>query len=408
MLSLIVAGDSIYLLPYMRKSFQTSMQEVFDVTFTQLGVMNAMFGVLAITAYFAGGWLSDRVATRRLLAGSLFATGLGGYYMATIPGFPMLLALHAFWGVTSILTFWAALIKAARLWGGADDQGKTFGILDGGRGLVGAIMLSLAAWVFSRFALVGEGLIAVILLYSTASIVAGFLVLAFIPADPARTADECATVYKASPGHLQLVIRMPAIWLQALIILLAYWLYVGTFEFATFGERAFEKDKVFGAQLSAFREWLRPISAIAAGFIADRIRPTRAVGFSFMVATAGYAALAVLPGKADWLWLLWIQIAAVAIAVFALRGIYFALLEESRVPLAVTGTAVGLISTIGYTPDIFAYPLAGWFVDTFGAASGYRHYFTILAVAGAVGLFATLVLASCNRGLQRRARKSED
>lgn len=403
MLSLIVAGDSIYLLPYMRKSFQTSMQEVFDVTFTQLGIMNAMFGALAITAYIAGGWLSDRVSTRRLLTVSLFATGLGGYYMATIPSFPMLVALHAFWGITSILTFWAALIKAARLWGGTDEQGRTFGILDGGRGLVGAIMLSLAAWVFSRFATTGEGLIAVIIVYATASIVAGVLVLAFVPEDPARTAEERATVYKPSAGQLRLVVRMPAIWLQALIILIAYWLYVGTFEFATFGERAFDQDKVFGAQLGAFREWLRPASAIAAGFVADRIRPSRAIGLSFLVAAAGYAALAALPGESAWLWMLWIQIAAVAIAVFALRGIYFALLEESRVPLAVTGTAVGLISTIGYTPDIFAYPLAGWFVDTFGAAPGYRHYFTILAVSAVVGLLATAVLAAHNRALRRQA-----
>ena len=76
MASLILAGDSIYLLVYMRQSYQTSMQEVFDITFTQLGVMNSMFGLLAITAYFAGGWLSDRVATRSLLVFSLFATGL--------------------------------------------------------------------------------------------------------------------------------------------------------------------------------------------------------------------------------------------------------------------------------------------------------------------------------------------
>jgi len=42
-ISLILAGDSICLLPCMRKSFQTSMQGVFDVSFTQRGVLNAMF-----------------------------------------------------------------------------------------------------------------------------------------------------------------------------------------------------------------------------------------------------------------------------------------------------------------------------------------------------------------------------
>ncbi|MDZ7825364.1 MAG: MFS transporter [Gammaproteobacteria bacterium] len=396
MASLVLAGDSIYLLPYMRKSFQTSMQEVFDVTFTQLGVMNAMFGALAFGAYFAGGWLSDRFATRTLLAVSLFATALGGFYMATIPSYPMLLALHAFWGVTSILTFWAALIKAARLWGGSEDQGKTFGILDGGRGLVGAIMLSLAAWVFSRYALVSEGLIAVILLYATASLVAGFFVLAFVPADTAQATRTSGVGNGLRTGQLRVVAAMPAVWLHALIILAAYWLYVGTFEFAAFGEKAYDQDKVFGAQLGAFREWLRPLSAIAAGLLADRIRPTRAVGLAFLIAGSGYAALVILPGESDWLWLLWIQVATVAIAVFSLRGIYFALLEESRVPLAVTGTAVGLISMIGYTPDVFAYPLAGWFVDSFGAAEGYRFYFSLLGFVALAGILMTLALARLN------------
>ncbi|MDZ7645635.1 MAG: MFS transporter [Woeseiaceae bacterium] len=401
MASLIMAGESIYLLPYLRRSYQTSMQEIFDVTFTQLGFMNSMFGILAVTAYFGGGWLSDRIATRTLLAVSLFATGLGGYYMATIPSYPMLLLLHAFWGVTTILTFWAALIKAARLWGDRDDQGKTFGILDGGRGLVAALMASLSVWAFSRYAAVEDGLIAVIVLFSTASMLAGLFVLVFVPPDKAHGSITGAGRDRILEGQLRIVLKMPVVWLQALIILLAYWLYVGTFEFAAYGEQAFAQSKVFGAQLNAFREWLRPIAAVAAGLLADRIRPTRAIGLAFGVATVGYAMLAALPGESRWLWALWIQVGATAIAVFALRGIYFALLEESRVPLVLTGTAVGVISTISFTPDIFAYPLAGWFVDTYGAAIGYQHYFTLLAVAGVAGIAVTVALRRLDRRAQR-------
>ncbi len=397
MASLILAGDSIYLLVYMRQGFQTSMQEVFDISYTQLGIMNSMYGLLAITAYFAGGWLSDRVATRTLLSFSLFTTGLGGFYMATIPSYPMLLALHAFWGVSTILTFWAALVKAARLWGGSDDQGRTFGILDAGRGLVGAVMMTASAWVFSRSALAADGLVSVILLYATASVAAGVCVLAFIPADHAHGSLTHRDDNVAPEGQLSVVAKMPAVWLQALIILIAYWLYLGSFEFATFAEKAFDQDKVFGASLSAFREWLRPISAIAAGFLADRIRASRAVSIAFIISALGYAALAVIPGRADLLWMLWIQISAVAIAVFALRGIYFALMEESKVPLLVTGTAVGLVSTIGFTADIFAYPMVGWLLDTYGAATGYSYYFSILAGASVFGLLLTLALGWQNQ-----------
>ncbi|EAQ96594.2 MFS transporter [Congregibacter litoralis] len=397
MASLILAGDSIYLLVYMRQSFQTSMHEVFEISYTQLGIMNSMYGLLAITAYFAGGWLSDRVATRTLLSFSLFATGLGGYYMATIPSYPMLLALHAFWGVSTILTFWAALVKATRLWGGSDDQGRTFGILDAGRGLVGAVMMTAGAWVFSRSALAADGLVDVILLYATASMAAGLCVLAFIPPDHAHGSLTHSDNSNAPAGQLRVVARMPAVWLQALIILMAYWLYLGSFEFATFAEKVFDQDKVFGASLSAFREWLRPVSAIAAGFLADRIRASRAVSIAFITSAVGYGALALIPGRADLLWMLWIQISAVAIAVFALRGIYFALMEESKIPLLVTGTAVGLVSTIGFTADVFAYPMVGWFLDNYGPATGYQYYFSILAGASVFGLFLTLTLGWQNQ-----------
>ena len=394
MASLILAADSIYLLPYMRKSFQTSMQEVFAVSFTQLGAMNAMFGTLALAAYFAGGWLSDRYSARSLLALSLFATGIGGYYMATVPSYPMLLALHAFWGVTSILTFWSALIKAARLWGSSDSQGRTFGILDGGRGIVAAFALSTAAWLFGRGASVDAGLVTVIRFYATLPMVAGLLVLLFVPADSAHDSDRSHHVARE---HLRTIAAMPVLWLQAVIILLAYWIYTGTFEFAAYAEQVFQQGKVFGAQLAAFKEWLRPVAAVGAGLLADRIRPSRAVATAFIICACGYGGLVALPGTEAWIWALWVQVGAIAVAVFALRGIYFALLEEGGVPVLMTGTAVGVVSTIGFLPDIFAYPLAGWFVDTFGAATGYAYYFTLLGGAATLGAGLALLLSRAAR-----------
>ena len=57
--------------------------------------------------------------------------------------------LYAYWGITTILLFWGALIKTARNWGGSHFQGLTFGILDGGRGLIAAIFASGAYFTFS-------------------------------------------------------------------------------------------------------------------------------------------------------------------------------------------------------------------------------------------------------------------
>jgi len=79
-------------------------------------------------------------------------------------------------------------------------------------------------------------------------------------------------------------------------------------------------------------------------------------------------------------------------AVFALRGIYFALLEENQTPAYLTGAAVGLVSLVGYTPEIFFAPITGRILDANPGIVGFRHYFLFLAGIAALGVFVVLVL----------------
>jgi hypothetical protein len=73
-------------------------------------------------------------------------------------------------------------------------------------------------------------------------------------------------------------------------------------------------------------------------------------------------------------------------AVFALRGIYFALLQETRTPRHITGAAVGMISLIGYTPEIFFAPIAGRILDATPGAGGHLNLFLFLASIAASGV----------------------
>ena len=45
-----------------------------------------------------------------------------------------------------------------------------------------------------------------------------------------------------------------------------------------------------------------------------------------------------------------------------------------------TGTAVGVVSLIGYTPDIFIGPLMGYFLDEYPGALGHQCVFALLAL----------------------------
>lgn len=397
--ALMLAGESIYMMPYMRKTFQSSMETAYGVTATQLGTVSSMFGILALICYFPGGWLADRLPARHLLTFSLLTTGAGGFYLMTFPGYAGLLTLYAYWGVTSILTFWAALIKATRNWGGSDEQGRGFGLLDGGRGVVAAALASLATYVFATGETGPSQLTRVLWVYSLAPITAGVLVWLVVPgrfgADSAAidTPTTRSRAARSSRSRVATAIRMPEVWLLAVIIFTAYWLYVGSFEFPAFAEQAYGVTPEFAAMLGTFRDWLRPFAAVGAGFLADRLTGSRVIAATFGLLVVSYASLWLAPPSVAGTAILWTQVSATALAVFALRGIYYALMEESRIPRRLTGTTVGIVSVVGFMPDTFAFIVSGTFADAMPAGgAGYRSYFGLLAGVALAGLAATAAL----------------
>jgi dimethylglycine dehydrogenase len=96
-----------------------------------------------------------------------------------------------------------------------------------------------------------------------------------------------------------------------------------------------------------------------------------------------------IPGAA---WVLLGNTLLACTAIFGLRGLYFALFEEARVPAAVTGTAVGLVSVIGFTPDIFVSYVGGLLLDRSPGLAGHQHFFFFLAAFAAIGVIASFAL----------------
>lgn len=79
-------------------------------------------------------------------------------------------------------------------------------------------------------------------------------------------------------------------------------------------------------------------------------------------------------------------------AVFALRGIYYALLEETRTPKHVTGTSVAVIAFVGYTPEAFFAPIAGRILDANPGVQGHLDYFAFLAAIAVAGIVMAALL----------------
>jgi nitrate/nitrite transporter NarK len=390
MACLCLSGGFIYLMPYMRQVYHIPLQEALGLTNTQFGVLTSVFGAVAMITYFPGGWLADRISARKLITFSMLATGASGLYFASFPIYPVTIAIHALWGVTTILTFWAALIKATRNWGSHREQGRAFGILEGGRGVA---ELGASTTLLAVFALLGSGRLAlswVIMVYSALDILVG--ILAWYTLEEPTQEDAESTMDKIGLRQVLSVLKMPAVWLVSIVILAGYSSYWGTFYYAPYATDVLLMSVVVGGAIGVGRMWLRPVAPLAAGFLADRVGISKTVAWCFVIVIVSNCLFVATPNAPNLIAAVIANMAVATLVAFALRGIFYALLQEGGIPLSLTGTAAGVVSVLGYTPDFFMPLVGGVLMDKLPAGTGYKSLFGFIVVLGVCGLAAALGL----------------
>ncbi|MEH6712378.1 MAG: MFS transporter [Paraglaciecola polaris] len=403
-LIIILAGELIFALPFhLARFFRPTFLQAFELTNTQLGDIFAVYGVVAMLSYFPGGLIADRYAPNRLMSYSLLATAAGGLYLLSGPTHFGLTLLFGYWGATTVLVFWAAMIKATRLSAAPNRQGFAFGLLDGGRGLAASLFASVGILLLSQgtfnpqgdFTSSDEAFRAIRLLiiyYTLLTIIAAGLTWFFVSAQrPGSQELDAQSAGGSSWGTLRTTLANPLVWLQGGVVICAYCGYKALDNYSLFVVQAFDWSQVEGAQFITFSSYMRPVAALAAGILADRLRTSRMTYLLFGLLGLVFAGIAWLTHINSALTLLFAMLLFTFFAVFALRGIYFALVDESQIRMGATGTAVGIISVLGFTPDIFFASIAGRMLDA--EQNGFAYYFLFVAGIMFIGCLCALLLA---------------
>jgi sugar phosphate permease len=397
-LLLILAAEAVFILPFvLQRIFRTTFLESFSISQTEIGSIFSVYGTVALLSYLFGGPLADKFKPNLLMSVALILTALGGFYLATYPNLYNLHILYGFWGFTTIFLFWAPMIKATRIWGGTNKQGIAFGFLDGGRGLVAALFGSIGVLIFSLFITkdieltsIEERRVAfkeVIIYTSYAVMCIGFIVFFFLRLTDTEESEKPTKLLTIA--NFKMVMKFKAVWLLMIIILCAYYGYKMTDLFSQYAEQVMHYNKIEAAKVGTYLLYMRPVIGVTIGVLADRTRASLwiVIGFLLMTITSLIFASRIIDNNATLLFVL--SIVTMALGVYSARVLYFATLEEAKIPLAVTGTAVGFISIIGYTPDIFAGLVMGYFLDANAGSVGLQHAFGVMSIFTFVGLIAS-------------------
>ncbi|NWA03369.1 MFS transporter [Pseudomonas gingeri] len=404
---LVLAAGAIYPILYLRQVYQTTMLEVFHINHSELGYLYSMLGTIFLLSYLPSGWLADRLPPRFLIFFSLVATGALGLWYSTVPSLTGLMIIFGCWGLTTGLTFWASVLKRVKMIAHHTEQGRFFGILDGGRGLVEALLATVALGLFAyatetRGESTGEGFKQVVYLYSFTCIAIGcVLVLLKDPKSLEAKAAEVDNQPHNLLGDLLTLVKIPELWLVTAIVFCGYHMFWATYSFSDYLQGG-GMTAVMAGTITTIKLWMRPIGGIGGGWLGDKFSNISVLIVALVLVTLAMVGLIVFPALGS-LGLLIGTVIFIGLMTYAIRGLYWAILDSCNIPLRITGLAIGIVSVVGYLPDTFIPLINGYLTETYPGAVGYNLYFGYIAFIGLLGTLAALTLrARINRKTHNR------
>ena len=278
-----------------------------------------------------------------------------------------------------------------------DQQGRFFGILDGGRGLIEALLATMAvalfAYILSQDASATQlALKQVIYLYVGVLLIVSPLVywlLDDLEESAAVTEETAKSVFL---DDLRNVLSRREIWLCAICIVCGYQLFYATYSFAAYLQQNFSLTAVMVGYITVAKLWMRPIGGIAAGFIGDWANPEKVLSILLILASCALALMAFVPASSAALLMITVVL-LIGLLTYGVRGLYWATLGGCNVPNKIKGLAIGIISMIGYFPEVYLPLLSAALIENYPGGLGYKIYYLIVSVAGLLGAYAAYLLS---------------
>ena len=233
---LTLSGGIAFKLSSMKDMFYVPMQEFIGLTNTQIGGALSAYGIVQTIGLIAGIYICDMFSKKYMIGFSLIGIGAVGVYLSTFPGYWGFLVAFGILAILGEVTYWPVLLKAIRLLGDEKTQGRMFGFLEMGRGVVDVIIASTALGIFNAMGENAPALRAGLLFLAAATAAAGVLCLIFVPNDEKRVGADGKEVNKAQAafGGMMQAVKSVDIWAVALNGFVVYCIYCGLTYFIPF------------------------------------------------------------------------------------------------------------------------------------------------------------------------------
>lgn len=394
---LAIGGGTVFKSMYLREVFYYPWNEFMGVNNTESGLLMSWLGFVGIVAGSIAGVIVDKINNTRLVITLTFmGVGVVTLWQSTAPG---LATQYVIIGLLSFLAndfFLVSMVKAVRLVGDSNDQGKLFGFLESGRGVAGSIISAIAVAIFSMAASEIDGIGTVLYCYGFLYIVLGVFMWIFLPKNEDRNEEQASDKKegeKISSKVFFKIIAIKEVWFGAIAIFATITCYQGTSYLVPYLTDAYGMSADQAGIVGMIRAYVLAIfAAPVIGIIVDKVKSSiKVMTYLFLFGTIGVGLFLVIPQNHNMVWPLIICLMAVGAITFALRGIMYAQIDEMKVPARITGTVTGILLTVGFSPEVFVHTIFGYWLDTY-KMQGYNYMFIYMAVMFAIAICTSIML----------------
>ena len=382
----------VYIMPFIQYTFYDPLLETLGCSNTQLGLLLTIYGIFNIVGAPVGGWLSDRYNFKVIYIGSLLLNAIVSVLLLVNFTYSMAVIAWVGYGVASLLMHYPAHLKVVRLIAGDGQNAKIFGFNEFFIGVAGIIVNAVIVYVFARFAsdIAGmRGVVVATIVLSLIVAAAMYVVLRDIKGTVDGN-DSSGETEKVGGRDFIKVLTSPATWLMGMSIFCVYTCAVTMSYFTPYYTAAFGGTVTVSALLAVIRtHGMKLGGGPVGGLLSDKLgSPSKALILVGVFSVLSLVILLVLPGGMPNVFIALTLV--IALVVYMGKGAYYAVATDLYVPAKYAATTAGIACALGFSPDIFLFPLIGYFIDNYGVA-GYRYIFIMQLCISAVGILCGVV-----------------
>ena len=401
---LMLGAGTIYKLGFLKDAFYVPMQEFMGLSHTQIGTAMSIAGLISTFSFLTAIGITDKVSKKIMIPFSLI-------WLSTFPSYPVFLLIYCLLAICADMLYWPTMLKTVRLLGTEDEQGRMFGIMEAGRGLMDTIIAFGALGIFSAMGSTAAGLKMAILFYSIVPGVIGIIMYFMLEPDdapaptPVQTQENASSAKEKNTSGIMRTLKNKNIWLVSFNIFFVYSVYCGLTYFIPFLEEAYALPAALVGVYGIINQYgLKMLGGPVGGFITDKIlhSATKYLRIAFVIVGVIVAVFAMLPHKSMGIFLGMFITLTISACVYSMRAIFFAPMDEVHVPREITGSAMAMGSFIGYLPGSFMYAVYGGILDKFEGLFGYRIVYLMMAAFAAGGfVLSTYIISTIKKDKQK-------